>query len=831
MRGSVRWAGVFTLAVSSMLLLSAMALPATGAASSTSTTSTTSSSSSQAVSEKAASLVLSVIPPKLPADGGSYPAVVVSLQSASGAASLALNDTVVFLTSSQEGVGSVPPKITIPAGAGFAIANFTTSTTPGSTSVSASSVGLGAASAQVTTVTPSGFPTRLGVIPVPGSQLANPTSQGIVLVETLDSAGLPAKASSPIEVSLTSSSNNVVSLPSSTLTVESGSVLSSAVYAVGSSPGSATITGSASGFNSGSGEVSVQWASPFALAIFAQPDPISTSTSGRLVVTLTDAQGNPSPASAPIKVSISSSNTSVVASALTTTIEAGQIYSVAAFTSGPNPGDANLTASSPGLQSDFAVVTVEQPASPVKMTILAAPNPVLADAGAYGSVVVALTDASGNPAVAPSGVSVTLTSSNSAVGDIGESLIIPSGSSYAVATFTSTFSVGSTFITAIAQNLQSATFTVNSYGPVPTKLVARAVPSTLPADGGEYSALEVTLESATGIPAVAPVDTQVQLASSGTAIVTVNSTVVIPAGQSYVLTPVTTTMSPGTANVTAASSGFESSSTGFTTASPAPSQLGFYAAPANGIQPLGKGDDAIVAVQLQDSGSSPAQARQDTQVVVTSSNSSVIATPIHFDILSGSDYAWAMVNTSAPGSTVLTASTSGLASASASLSDSSPPVTITLASSAPEVAIGTPATVQLQIQVLGSPLSGANVTFTASSGTMTAPSGVTDSSGSFTDTFVPAQEGVAIVTALVQDSLVGNLTASTNVFVTAHGASGAGASASKGLGALGSALVVVLVMVVVVLIALAGRRVLKSRRTPGEEDGSEDGAPPADFEK
>jgi hypothetical protein len=817
-----------TLAASSMLLLSVMALPATAAASSTSSTST---ASSQTVSAKAVSLVLSVIPPQLPADGGSYPAIVASLQSAGGAASLALNDTVVYLTSSQEGAGSVPPEITIPAGAGFAVANFTTSTTPGSTSISASSVGLAAASAQVTTAIPSGFPTRLSVIPVPGSQLVNPTSQGTVLVETLDSAGLPAKASSPIEVSLTSSDNDVVSLPSSSLTLENGSVLSSAAYAVGSSPGTATITGSASGFNSGSGEVFVQGASPFALAIFAQPDPISTSTAGRLVVTLTDAQGNPSPAPAPITVSISSSNTSVVAPDVTTTIGTGQIYSVAAFTSGANPGSANLTASSPGLRSAFAVVTVEQPASPVKLTILAAPNPVLADAGTYGSVVVALTDAGGNPAVAPSGVSVTLTSSDSAVGDIGESLTIPSGSSYAVATFTSTFFVGSTFITAIAQNLQSASFTLSSYGPVPTKLVAQAVPSTLPADGGQYSALEVTLESADGVPAVAPVDITVQLTSSSTAIVSVNSSVAIPAGQSYVLTPVTTTISPGTANVTAASSGFEPSSAGFATASPAPSQLGFYAAPASGIQSLGKGDDSIVAVQLQDSGSSPALARQDTRVVVTSSNSSVVANPIDLDIEPGGDYAWAMVKTSAPGSTVLTASTSGLASASAGLSDSSPPVTITLASSAPEVAIGTPSTVQLQVQVLGSPLSGANVTLTASSGTMTSPTGVTDSSGSFADTFVPAQNGVATITALVQNPLVGNLTASTNVFVTAKGASGIGAPASKGLGALGSALVVVLVIVVVVLIALAGRRILKSRRTPGEEDGGGDDSHPADFEK
>ena len=811
---------VITLAACSMLLLSMLALSSAVAASSTTTSTTTSTTSTQSTSGTPVSLVLLVIPPKLPADGGSYPAIVLSLQSSTKAASLAINETVVFLTSSAEGVGSVPSQITIPTGAGFAVANFTTSTTPGTTSISASSVGLNAASAQVTTVTPSGFATRLSVIPAPGSQLLNPASQGTVLVEALDSAGFPAKASSPIDVSLSSSNNNVVSLPTDALTLAVGSVLSSAPYDVGTVPGTATITGSASGFNSGSGVVSVQGALPFALSVFAEPDPIATSTAGRLVVTLTDTQGKPSPAPIPITVAISSSNTSVIASDHTTTIETGQIYAVASYASGATLGTADLTASSPGLESDFAVVTVAEPTLPAKLTLLAAPNPVLADDGSYNSVVVALTDVNGNPAVAPSNVPVTLTSSNSAVGSIGGSLTIPSGSSYAVASFTSTFFVGSTFINAIAQNLKSATSTLSSYGPVPTQVVIQALPSTLPADGGQYSALEVMLESANGAPAVAPVDVPVQLTSSSTDIATVNSTVVIGAGQSYVLADVTTTISPGIANITATSSGFASSSGRLVTAHPAPSQLGFYAAPASAIQSLGQGGDAIVAVQLQDSASSPARAPQDTSVVVTSSNGSVMAKPIQVDIPAGADYAWAYVKTSQPGSAVLTASTSGLSSASASLSVFSLPIVVTLTSSAPIVAIGSSATVQLQVEVMGSPVEGANVTLTATPGTMSALNGVTDATGQFTDTFIPAQDGVAIITALVQDPLFGNQTAGTNVLVALTGAVGT-SHASKGLGTTGLIMVVVLVVVVVVVIGLGARRVLKRRSKNPDEDGEE----------
>jgi len=466
--------------------------------------------------------------------------------------------------------------------------------------------------------------------------------------------------------------------------------------------------------------------------------------------------------------------------------------------------------------SAFALVTVVEPVQPLKLSLAAAPNPVLANNASYDSLVVMLTDASGNPAVAPSAISVTLTSSDSEVGSVSGSLSISSGSSYAVATFSSTYFVGSTSITASAQNLKSATTAVSSFGPIPTKVVVQAMPARLPADGGEYPALEVMLEDANGLPAVAPVGVPVQLASSSTDIAMVNSTVVIAAGQSYVLTDVGTSISPGSASITATSSGFQSSSTAISTTSPAPSQLGVYIAPASGIRSLGRGGDAVLAVQLQDSNSSPARARQDTQVVVTSSNSSMISKPIQLEIPMGADYAWTLLSTSQPGSSVLTASTGGLSSGSANISELSLPVSITLTSSAPIVAVGTPAFVQLVVEVNGSPLQGANVTFTTTSGSMSAADGVTDSSGQFTDTFIPSTNGVAIITALVQDPALGNQTTGTNILVTLPGAAGTASAPPKGLGIVGSILPIVVVVMVLVIIALGARRMLRKRTSTDE---------------
>ena len=810
-----------TLAVScGLLLLTGMALPLAAGAPTTTTT-TTATAAPQGPSGAPTGLVLSVIPPRLPADGGSYGAIVVSLQAAGGEPSLALNDTSVFLTSSLEGVGTVVDEVTIPRGAAFAVADFTTTTTAGTTTISASSPGLGAASGEVETMTPSGFATHLAVIPVPGTQAVEPGATGTVVVETLDSAGLPARVASNVEVTLSSSSTSVVSLPVSSLLLTAGSVLSSTPYDLGVSPGSTTITGSASGFSSGSGMVTVQGASPFALRIFAQPDPLPVSTVGRLVVTLTDQAGNPVRAPSAVTVAIASSNTSEVAAGTTATIQAGEVYTLVPLTAGQSPGAANITASSAGLLTDFAPVTVSTPGTPVKIKLMTAPDPVLADQGTYSSVAVALTDAAGNPAMASSPLSITLTSSNSAVGNVTGSVTIQPGQSYAVASFSSTFFVGTTTITALAQNLQSASASLSTYGTIPAKVVVRAMPSSLPADGGTYAALEVMLQDATGLPAVAPVGVQVQLASARTDIVNVNTSVTIPAGSTYVLADVETTISPGTANITGSSSGYVSSSTGFTTTSPAPSQLGVYVAPASGIQSLGQSGDAVVAVQLQDSGGSPALAKQGITVALIGSNGSVLANSIQLQIPAGSDYNSTLVKASGPGSAVLTASSSGLSSASATLSLLSVPVSAVLTASAPVITVGTPATVQLKVLVLGAPLPGANVTFTATTGLVNPPVGVTDSSGILTGTFISQVNGVSTITAAISSPLIGSLTAGTNILLTKPGSQGAGGSTPSLAGRLGLFLPIIIVLFVVVIIAVgAYLTVRRRRRSPneGEED-------------
>ncbi|HZW85343.1 MAG TPA: hypothetical protein VFE91_05520, partial [Nitrososphaerales archaeon] len=176
------------------------------------------------VPQQAASVVLSIIPPKLPADGGSYAAVVVSLADKSGLPSAALTQIVVFLSSSQINIASVPDSVIIGPGQEYAMANVTTTPTPGTAMITAHAQGLGAPqSAPITTVTPSGFPSKLKVFTSPSEFLPR-SDVGSVRVEVVDDAGLPSKAISDITVQLTSSNSSIASLDQSTLVIPAGSI-------------------------------------------------------------------------------------------------------------------------------------------------------------------------------------------------------------------------------------------------------------------------------------------------------------------------------------------------------------------------------------------------------------------------------------------------------------------------------------------------------------------------------------------------------------------------------------------------------------------------------
>ena len=234
--------GAVLVAVISLLLAS-QAIPLSVAA--------TSNVPSQAVG-----LVLTIIPPKLPADSGTYSAVVVSLVDSNGLPSAALSDLTVFLTSSQTNIASVPSTVMIPAGSEYVVANAVTTPTPGSTTITASSHGLESTFATLTTATPSGFPSILKVFVSPSSLLKR-ADTGTVRVELVDSAGFPSKAIVSVTAHLSSSNASIASLSQNSLTINPGEIYATGTFDTSVNSGQAVITASSTGYGSGGAIVTV----------------------------------------------------------------------------------------------------------------------------------------------------------------------------------------------------------------------------------------------------------------------------------------------------------------------------------------------------------------------------------------------------------------------------------------------------------------------------------------------------------------------------------------------------------------------------------------------
>lgn len=714
------------------------------------------------------SLALSPIPPKLPADNNTYPAMVVSILDAGGAPTVALAAINVSLTSAVESVGKVVSSVVIPAGSTYAVANFTTTHTPGETTITAATTGLATATTTVTTVIAVGYPTHLVITAVPNSVPASAASTGTLILQLEDDTGLPAKAINDVPISLYSSNTNVVNVTAATATMNQGEYLQEINYTSGFVPGSATITASAPGFSSGTVQISVLGSPPLALRLVAQPAIMVACTSnvtscqGRLVVALTDPDGNPTLATRDIQVQIRSSDLAVVDANETATIKEGTISVIANFTvtatsvsSDLGSELATVTASSPGLQSSFATITIDNPnfvspslctsggSSLCSLVISAGPNPVLANHVSYSSVVVSLeaTSTTGGtaPAVNDTGpTEVTLTSSVTGVGNFTDiKFVIPKGRNWAAVGFTSTYQVGTTALTASAQNILPVQTSLETYGPVPSQVVVSAISTQLPADGASHPALELSLEDAFGSPAVAATNIPVSMASSQGDIVSVDSAV-IPAGQTFAILNVTTGILQGTANVTALvssfTSGYASSSVDLSTVIPAPSALSALAPDGDAVMFTSstQGQLPVLSVQLQDSGGNPARAREPMNITITSSNSTVISKVLTAVIGVGQDYASIPLAAKVPGRTTLTISTPGLSTASIGIDFLSYPNSETISGGPLKIFTNQTSVLSVNVLLDGTPLVGAPVNWKASDGGLTVATVHTNSTATST---------------------------------------------------------------------------------------------------
>ena len=452
----------------------------------------------------ATGLTITVVPLRLPADGNSYAAIVVGLTDATKDPSLAFNSTTVYLTSSQADVGTVPNSVVIPAGISYVVANFTTTRDGGVTTVTASAAGYASASAIVDTKVPSGYASQLKLVSEPPNLLAG--SSGSLVVQLEDDTGAPAIASSAVNVSITSSSQTTIQPNAKNIIVPAGSDVAFVNFTAGYTLASAFITASASSFTSATATVSVIGASPYALHVSAQPGQVGEKSTGRVVVWLTDQVGRPAIAASAIPITITSSNLSIAIITKTSlTIPAGQTSVIADFTAGSIMGSANRDGVGPeppvGVRHDQHVPFIIQA---LGAETLYRAQPGLSERADLSAITVSIVNSTGYPALASTSTTINLTSSATGVGTTTTSVTIPAGSESAVASFSTAYLVGSSVITADAQNLLSAQAQMSTYGPVPASLLVSTVSSSVLANGAVDDVLAVSLEDASSNPAVAP---------------------------------------------------------------------------------------------------------------------------------------------------------------------------------------------------------------------------------------------------------------------------------------------------------------------------------------
>ena len=194
-------------------------------------------------------ITLQFAPGILISDGASYSSVVVGLtNSGTGGPAIAPLPTVVALSSNSSSAGTIESSVTIPAGATYAIANFTTSGLPGNVLITATASSYNASSQAISLVTPGA--TNLGLYAAPDYVLANGGSFLNVAVQLQDSNQNPVKTSVPVTVQLDCQSAaycsvpaNVTILPGNTFavfpvnTTTTQAVFNVSAFAVGLRPG------------------------------------------------------------------------------------------------------------------------------------------------------------------------------------------------------------------------------------------------------------------------------------------------------------------------------------------------------------------------------------------------------------------------------------------------------------------------------------------------------------------------------------------------------------------------------------------------------------------
>jgi hypothetical protein len=726
-----------------------------------------SNASSAVTPPSAIGLVLTARPPLLPADGNSYPSIVIEFENlTSGMPFIPQTNTQVLLSSSSLQVGSVPSTVVFPAGNLFLTIDFQTTNLPGSTTINAYAAGYEPASLIVSTSKVGGMAATLAVFVAPAAIPADPKLTASVVVEVLDSLGNPVELSHPLVVTLTSSNSQVGSLSSSTVIIPIDGSFSQVLFTPTYTVGSTTVTAAATGFPSASAALSTIGPIPRRLAVSITPSILLAAPNENATVTI-QLQDNltqaPVYAPSPIEVVVTSGNNATlpVPNPIVFIPKGSSYVSFTIHPAGsctlpyPNYCQATLTASAQGFVTGVATAKTQNAHGTANTILLSfAPTVLLPDNFVYqGAVVTQLaffnaSTSTYSPVTASTPQTIYARSSNNATIQVSPIPgVVPTGWTHINFSATTTFLPGSVSITAQEKGLTPDTETLTSYGVKPDTLVVQFAPNQILDTGDTYNIVFVTLiNSATNQPAKAPSPVIVTLASTVASLGSIQSTITIPAGQTNATASFTTILGvEGSTQIIATASGYNTATGTLTIDSQTPTNLGVLASPT--IVLTGGQTYQNLIVQLQGPAGNPEEASSSIPVrLVTNANTSGMV-PSLIVIPAGATFVVVPFNsTLTPGLVNVTAFQTGFQPGLAQVQTLALPMKVAGQITSQTLALGGSTSLSVYVTASQVPLVNATVVWKALSGTFSNAMNMTNSTGVASATYkAPGVPGTVLI--------------------------------------------------------------------------------------
>lgn len=491
--------------------------------------------------------------------------------------------------------------------------------------------------------------------------------------------------------------------------------------------------------------------------------PSDNATVTCIYVQLQDKDGLPARAAKDTTISLSSSITEIGSTDPTLTIKSGDTYAQANFSSTFTPGQSIITAAATGYETVQSPITTVGP-KPYTVAVYGFPSTLPADNQTYQAIMVQLQDSTGSPAKAPNGgAKVTLSCSDTSVGDVTPTVTIMAGQTYALANFT-TNGEGEAEITPVASDYTSRSTKITTIAPgsSPNQLEICTGPSKVLADNIAYRQIVIQLKDKDGNISLAPNDIVVTIASNDQSIGATEPQITLPKGQNYVLATFTTTYKAGTAVLTAAATNYTAATQTINTIGYTASKLAVYCTPAS--LPSDNGAYQSVQVQLQDASGRPARSPSDLTVNLFSSQPSVAVVSPNVQITMGQTCTVGTITvTKTAGEATVTAQASSYVTAQASVASSKidlSPMTMAVTANPSGVYYSNTTEVTAYVLSDGNPLTGADVEFTSNSnGTFTAIR--EDGNGYYRANYTtPTHSSLSSITITASASATGCLNAS-----------------------------------------------------------------------